>query len=172
MNKWTFDKTYSFYNLANLLDIVGSLFFSCKILKIISNLFVYAYDKLSRLIREDNKKLGKTYLYSYDNCGNMLSKRIASYTTKSAEEIAFTQEFLYSHAGDKLVSVNDQVLLYDEYGRLTDYNGKNFSWQRNRLASVDDVAITYDVFGRRTSKGETTFTYDSNNNLLNEVEFL
>lgn len=35
---------YSFYNLANLLHIVGSLFFSYKILKIISILFVKIYD--------------------------------------------------------------------------------------------------------------------------------
>jgi len=126
----------------------------------------YVYDKLGRLIREDNKKLGKTYLYSYDNCGNMLSRRIANYTTKPAEEITFTQEFLYSHIGDRLVSVNGQALSYDNYGRLLNYNNKALSWQSNRLASVDDVAITYDVFGRRTSKGETTFTYDSSNNLL------
>ena len=126
----------------------------------------YTYDKLSRLIREDNKKLGKTYLYSYDNCGNMLSKRIANYTTKPAEEIEFSEETLYSHVGDRLFSVNGQALSYDNYGRLLNYNGKALSWQSNRLASVDDVAITYDVFGRRTSKGETTFTYDSNNNIL------
>ena len=126
----------------------------------------YAYDKLSRLIREDNKKLGKTYLYSYDNCGNMLSKRIANYTTKPAEEIEFIEETLYSHAGDRLVAVNGESLSYDNYGRLLTYNGSDLRWESNRLVGVDDVAITYDASGRRTSKGETTFTYDSNNNLL------
>ena len=32
----------------------------------------YTYDKLNRLIREDNKALDKTYLISYDNNGNVL----------------------------------------------------------------------------------------------------
>ena len=34
----------------------------------------YTYDKLNRLIREDNKALDKTYLISYDNNGNILTK--------------------------------------------------------------------------------------------------
>ncbi len=96
----------------------------------------------------------------------MLSKRIANYTTKPAEEIEFSEETIYSHVGDRLVAVNDQVLIYDEYGRLTDYNGKNFSWQRNRLARIGNIEIAYDTFGRRVQKGATTFTYDSSNNLL------
>lgn len=39
----------------------------------------YTYDKLYRLIREDNKSIGKTYLVSYDNNGNILSKRTVNY---------------------------------------------------------------------------------------------
>lgn len=31
----------------------------------------YKYDALNRLIREDNKSFGKTWLYSYDNKGNI-----------------------------------------------------------------------------------------------------
>ena len=35
----------------------------------------YQYDNLNRLIREDNKALGKTYVFVYDNNGNIVKKR-------------------------------------------------------------------------------------------------
>ena len=35
----------------------------------------YTYDGLNRLIREDNAKFGKTYLFDYDGTGNITSKR-------------------------------------------------------------------------------------------------
>ena len=33
----------------------------------------YYYDDIGQLIREDNKALGKTYVYTYDNAGNRTS---------------------------------------------------------------------------------------------------
>ena len=52
----------------------------------------YAYDKLNRLVREDNKTLGKTWLYTYDNNGNILCKRETDYSVKSEEELKFTEK--------------------------------------------------------------------------------
>lgn len=40
----------------------------------------YTYDKLNRLIREDNKALDQTYLISYDNNGNILTKENFAYS--------------------------------------------------------------------------------------------
>ena len=40
----------------------------------------YTYDGLNRLIREDNAKLGKTYLFDYDGTGNITSKRECTFT--------------------------------------------------------------------------------------------
>ena len=52
----------------------------------------YGYDSIDRLIREDNKKIGFTALYAYDNCGNILCKRQTAFTLKeNAEECEFTQ---------------------------------------------------------------------------------
>lgn len=50
----------------------------------------YAYDKLNRIIREDNKAFGKTWLYTYDTCGNILNKRETEFTLKTnVEECVF-----------------------------------------------------------------------------------
>ena len=47
----------------------------------------YQYDALSRLIREDNKAFKKTWLYSYDNNGNILNQRAFAFTMKDEEEL-------------------------------------------------------------------------------------
>ena len=44
----------------------------------------YEYDEIGRIKREDNKKLNKTYTYSYDNNGNITYKR--EYGYKNLEE--------------------------------------------------------------------------------------
>lgn len=52
----------------------------------------YEYDSIDRLTREDNKKLGITTLFAYDNCGNIISKRQTAFTLKeNAEECEFTE---------------------------------------------------------------------------------
>ncbi len=33
----------------------------------------YTYEKLNRLVREDNREFNKTYLLGYDNSGNILT---------------------------------------------------------------------------------------------------
>ena len=65
----------------------------------------YAYDALGRLIREDNKSFGKTTVFAYDTCGNILSKREYAFTLKEAdepEEMACTER-LYAYDGDRLM---------------------------------------------------------------------
>ena len=57
----------------------------------------YGYDTLGRLVREDNKKFGKTWLYTYDNNGNILLKRETDFTLKTnVEELTFTKKSLPS----------------------------------------------------------------------------
>ncbi|MDE5667140.1 MAG: hypothetical protein K2I29_02765, partial [Clostridia bacterium] len=48
----------------------------------------YTYDGLNRLVREDNKQIGKTVLYSYDNNGNITERCEFEYTAKSGEELS------------------------------------------------------------------------------------
>lgn len=47
----------------------------------------YKYGALSSLIREDNKTFGKTWLYNYDNNGNILKQRAFAFTMKDEEEL-------------------------------------------------------------------------------------
>ena len=136
----------------------------------------YGYDKLNRLIREDNKKFGKTWLYAYDNCGNIISKRETTFTLKTnVEESEFT-EVLYMYDGDKLVGYGNETFAYDALGNPTTYRGKTASWSRGRyLMTYNGVSFIYDGQGRRTSKGIISYTYDSENNIVkqsNGLEFI
>ena len=136
----------------------------------------YKYDALNRLVREDNKTFGKTWLYSYDNKGNILSKRETSFTLKeNAEESGFTR-VQYEYDGDKLLTFGTESCEYDAIGNPTTYRGKSASWSNGRqMKSYDGTAFTYDGLGRRLSKGNITYTYDSNNRIIkqsNGIEFI
>ena len=129
----------------------------------------YAYDKLNRLIREDNKRFGKTWLYSYDNNGNLLVKKETSFTLKTdIEENTFTIS-RYAYDGDQLKGYNDEAFVYDEIGNPTTYRGKGASWVRGRLLTAfDGHSFTYDAQGRRLTKDGISFTYDGNGRVVKQ----
>ncbi len=136
----------------------------------------YKYDALNRLIREDNKTFGKTWLYSYDNKGNILCKRETTFTLKeNAEESEFTS-VQYEYDGDKLLTFGTEACAYDAIGNPTTYRGKSVSWSNGRqMTNYDGTAFTYDGLGRRLSKGNITYTYDGNGRVIkqsNGIEFL
>ena len=128
----------------------------------------YQYDSLDELIREDNTYLDRTYIYSYDFGGNLLSKTEYAYTaanTVSGTPIS-TKTYLYGDSNwkDKLTSYNGNSISYDEIGNPLSYcNGFTFTWQRGRqLASASrgaaggnpavSVSYSYNYAGIRTSK--------------------
>lgn len=43
--------------------------------------YKYYHDDLGQLIREDNRAKGYTYVYTYDNAGNITSKKSYAFTT-------------------------------------------------------------------------------------------
>ena len=137
----------------------------------------YTYDKLNRLVREDNKQLKKTTLYSYDNNGNILNKREFAFTLcgrEKLEELESTNVH-YAYNGDKLLSYGSKTYEYDVLGNPTTYRNKSVTWANGRqMTAYDGNTFTYDGRGRRTSKNSITFTYDSADNLLkqsNGLEF-
>ncbi len=137
----------------------------------------YTYDRIGRLIREDNRKFGKSVFISYDNCGNILSKREAQFTLKPADEIeAFTDEKMYAYNGDKLLSFGDEILFYTdtegkEHVNPLIYRGQQLSWSfERRLASFGENTFVYDGYGRRIKKNNTVFTYDANNKLVKQSD--
>ena len=137
----------------------------------------YTYDRIGRLVREDNRKFGKTWLWSYDNCGNILSKREAQFTLKPADEIeAFTDEKMYAYNGDKLLSFGDEILFYTdtegkEHVNPLIYRGQQLSWSfERRLVSFGENTFVCDGYGRRIRKNDTVFTYDANNKLIKQSD--
>ena len=131
----------------------------------------YKYDALSRLIREDNKAFEKTWLYSYDNNGNILKQRAFAFTMKDEEELeelaSESREYVYK--GDRLESYNGEACEYnDAAGNPTTYRGTAATWTNGRLASYKGATFTYDGQGRRASKGSVTYMYDSQSRLVKQ----
>jgi len=133
----------------------------------------YAYDALSRLVREDNRKLQKTYLYEYDNNGNILCRRETEFTLSSnVEEKSFTT-YNYTYMGDRVMSYNGTEFAYDALGNPTTYRGYAATWDVGRyLQTYKDTRFSYDGRGRRSAKGEIKFNYDANDRLIKQSDGL
>ena len=136
----------------------------------------YTYDGVNRLIREDNKRLNKTSLFTYDNNGNILTKRESAYTVKSMEEIENATELRYRYdaASDRLMSVGEESFEYDAIGNPEQYKGIAVTWTKGRqMTGYGEMTFTYDGRGMRRSKrkGNGTaieYTYDSEGRLIKE----
>ena len=133
----------------------------------------YTYDKLNRLIREDNKQRYRTLVFTYDNNGNILSKRDVSFTLKDIElfEDNVGAENLYAYSGDRLMAYGNERSEYDGMGNPKVYRNKSCSWEKGRqLVSYDGNTFAYDGQGRRITKNGISYTYDSNGNLLKQTD--
>ena len=126
----------------------------------------YTYDNLDRLVREDNKALGKTFTFLYDNGGNILLKREYAYTleTEKFEDIEPVNEVAYGYADenrpDQLTSFNGEAIAYNENGMPTTYRGNTCTYKRaTLLASLGCHTFDYDANGLRTRKNDITYTY-------------
>ncbi len=131
----------------------------------------YEYDKLNHIVREDNKVFGKTWLYSYDYNGNILSKKEYAFTLKTDDELEEldSETVVYGYYGDRLMSFGEELCDYDLLGNPTTYRNNDLSWVRGRqLDKFGSLKFIYDGQGRRTKKGEITFTYDSKGKLLKQ----
>lgn len=113
----------------------------------------YEYDSIDRLVREDNKKLGFTTLFAYDNCGNIISKRTTKFTLKSNVEECVFEELLYSYDGDRLLSFGNEEFNYDDIGNPTRYRDITAEWGKGRqLFKLADMQFSYDANGARRRK--------------------
>ena len=139
----------------------------------------YTYDKLSRLIREDNKLLNKTYTFLYDNNGNILFKKIYDFTLCTQLELEEKTPLSTTHnkyGFDQLKENGPYTCTYDKLGNPNIYKNKSMIWEcGRRLKKYKDIELNYDGFGRRIKKGELEFTYDLSGRLLgqsNGIEFI
>ena len=121
----------------------------------------YEYDALGQLVREDNSDLGKTYVWDYDDAGNILSKKIYAYTTGTLGSASSTISYGYSNSawGDLLTSYYGNTITYDAIGNPLSWGDYGvLTWQGRRLESYTDseseetFTYTYNSDGIRTSK--------------------
>ena len=123
----------------------------------------YEYDSLNQLTRENNKETNETTVYSYDNAGNITSKKIYAYTV-SAEietELKDTVNYGYGTSGGAgwsklLTSYNGESIVYNTAGNPTTYRGANLDWYGRELTSYtkgnNTLSFTYDADGLRATK--------------------
>ncbi len=120
----------------------------------------YLYDKLNRMVREDNNEMGKTTVFAYDVGGNILSKTEYGFTLGSLAEKQPVSVMLYSYKAtgwrDQMTTFNGEKCEYDAMGRPTIYRGKSMGWSRyGTLTSYNGNTYTYDANGIRLSKTNT-----------------
>ena len=141
----------------------------------------YHYDTANQLVREDNPWLGKTFVWTYDNAGNIVSRKEYAYTPNT-EEVSGTPTAIYTYAyedeawGDLLTAYNEVARTYDTVGNLLTDGTWTYTWQNGReLAAMTDGSTTwtyaYDVNGMRTSRtnGTATYTYVYNGDQLSQM---
>ena len=124
----------------------------------------YVYDDLGQLIREDNSIANRTYVYSYDNAGNIQYKKTYLLTAEGSTPSTLYNTYSYGYNdaewGDLLTSYRGVSITYDNIGNpLSYYNGStyNFTWKNGRqLATAKkgsySLSFDYNDEGNRTKK--------------------
>ena len=112
----------------------------------------YQYDHQNRLIRENNLKMDSTYIYEYDNRGNLISKKTYSYTTNQLPTDFKLNSYTYDDK-NRLISINGSVVSYDSLNRPISYKGNSLTWEENKLMSYGSNNYLYGNDGLRIYKG-------------------
>jgi len=140
----------------------------------------YTYDALNRLVREDNKKLARSFTFCYDNNGNILSKYEYAFTlcgAEALEEKTVLSSMQYSYDGDKLMRLTvtdengtrEEGFSYDAAGNPTTYRSNSAEWTRGRVMQrLGNTLFGYDAGGKRLHCGDVTFTYDADGRLIHD----
>ena len=123
--------------------------------------YSYQYDALGQLVRENNKPLNQTVLYTYDNNANLLSKTVYAYTTAATVSGTPTDSVTYAYTilnrRNLLTAYDGETITYDVIGNPLTYRGMTMTWtQGRRLTTLTDgtqsLSYTYNDEGIRTSK--------------------
>lgn len=136
----------------------------------------YKYDSLSRIVREDNKNFNKTYIFTYDEGGNITSRTEYDFTLVENLEIldGIVYEYTYpvngwkdqvmsytkvekkkdENTGEEIITRTAQNFEYDAMGNPTKYRDETLSWSHGRCLDkfADIVSYTYNANGIRTKK--------------------
>ena len=137
----------------------------------------YEYDSLGRLIREDDCTNSVSWVYTYDNAGNLLKKytfygmtgipasHLLSLHPYNGSEISSTYTYSSSAWGDLLTGYNGTEIEYDAIGNpLNWHNAASMLWDGRKLTYFSEdaldhgIAFAYNSDGIRTKK--TLYDYD------------
>ena len=103
------------------------------------------YDGMDQLIRENNQAAGKTWTYTYDNGGNITSKKEYAYTTGTLGTATNTITYAYGDSSwkDLLTSYNGQTITSDAIGNMLSDGTWTYTWQHGRqLAGMSKTGTT------------------------------
>jgi RHS repeat-associated protein len=135
-----------------------------------------------QLVRENNQALDKTFIYCYDNIGNITSVKTYAYTTAATPTGTYTEKsYTYDPANkDRLTGFNGNSITYNSLGRPQYYDNKTWTWTKGKLTRIHrgssgqpgslyaDCKFTYDAYGRRLSK---SYAYDPNTSLTSDYSY-
>ena len=94
--------------------------------------FVYEYDLMNQLVKEEDKKEGSIRTYEYDAGGNLLKYK--KYTAKDGKQtLVLTDSYAYGNTWkDQMTSYNGSTVTYDDMGNPLTYLGMKLSWEKER----------------------------------------
>ena len=116
---------------------------------------------------------------TYDNAGNMLTRKKYSYTTGTLGSVLSTQTLTYGNAtwGDVLTAINGTAVTSDAIGNVLNDGTWTYTWKNGRqLATMSKSGVTwsfvYDASGMRTKRtdGTTAYTYIYDGTSLNQMK--
>ncbi len=133
----------------------------------------YLYDKWHRLIKENNRAFDATYVWEYDEGGNILSKKTYEYDSQKPEDLRRIDSYTYEDSDnrDRLTCFNAQPISYDKLGNPIYYKGNSLEWTKARkLAKFGDNTFEYNAEGLRIKKNNKTYVLDGDK-ILSETDY-
>ena len=122
----------------------------------------YVYDEAGQLVRVNDAEQNKTFCYTYDNGGNLVSKKRYAYTLDSLGSVLQTMgtyAYMNSNWKDELTSYNNIPLTYDNIGNLICFDNNSFTWSAGRQLEKFEISLRdysvnykYNADGLRTQK--------------------
>ena len=149
------------YNDATVLtysyDATGNI---TSILRNGSSYVSYVYDALGQMTRENNVTADDSYVYAYDNNGNILSKKTYDYTSGILGTCESTINYTYGNTNNntQLTNYNGASIAYDSLGNPLNWsNASSLTWSGRELSTVvlnsnNTLYFKYNANGIRTNK--------------------
>ena len=135
----------------------------------------YAYDSANQLIYEHNPWVSRIWEWTYDDAGNITSRKEYARTNGAKGDLLDTVVYTYDNTewGDLLTSYDGEPLYYDTIGNLIRDANWDYTWEQGRQLTKMKHGFyawefTYDSNGMRTSRtsGTTTYHYVYNGSQL------